>query len=265
MTASAQQCVVGAIDNVIDPTYDRSTFNSSPAEATVRRGRVPFSLIVSMTAMLASFVVLGITHSSVLAGPILLDTWYQFFSDPNHSPFAAGCLGALPGQCPAVTNTVPLDSPPWTLTASSPVLLTLTDVHLSGDRFDAFDSGTLLGSTPTVGIGGTSCGLDPNGCLADPNFSHATLELAAGSHSLTVFVHAAELNVEGFFRLDPVTEPSTLVLLSASAGGLGLAGWRLRRTARLLKVSHWSSRTPGSTDGSSPCSSAARSGSGMST
>lgn len=195
----------------------------------MRRGRVPSSVIVSVTAMLTGFVVLGITHSSALAGPILLGTWYQFFSDPNHSPFAAGCLGALPGQCPTVSNTVALDSPPWTFTASSPVLLTLTDVHLSGDRFDVFDSGTLLGSTPTVGIGRINCGFDPNGCLADPNFSHATLELAAGSHSLTVFVHPAELNVEGFFRLDPVPEPSTRVLLSASAWGLGLAAWRLRR------------------------------------
>jgi hypothetical protein len=176
--------------------------------------------------------ILGATASAV-AGPIQVGSWSQFFSDPsNNPPFAAACLGASELQCPPVTDAMPLDSPPWTFAASSPVRLTITDLHLPGDRFDVFDFGTLIGSTPSVSFANVSCGFDPNSCLADPLVSHAAFQFSAGPHSVTVLVVPAELNVEGVFRIDPVPEPTTLVFWGTGAAGLGLARWRRRRTGQ---------------------------------
>jgi hypothetical protein len=143
------------------------------------------------------------------AGPISIGPWYEFGFDPDHFPSVAGCLPDDPAgvPCRAGIGSINLDAPPWTFTNSSPVLLTVTDAFLAGDSFSVFDFGALVGSTPIVGLG-PFCGLDPNVCLADPAFSHASFNLPAGPHSLTITVQAAQLLGEGFLMVSSVPEPS---------------------------------------------------------
>ena len=161
---------------------------------------------------------LGLTFagaSEILAGPITLSTWYEFGFDPNHAPLVAGCQPADPNgvPCRPGIGSTPLDATPWTITVTSSVSLTLTDAFLPGDYFDLFDFGTLMGSTPAVPVSGISCGFDPSVCAVTAGVSHGIFSLAAGSHSITIDVHPAQLLGEGVFRLDAVPEPATLELL----------------------------------------------------
>jgi hypothetical protein len=134
------------------------------------------------------------------AGTISPNTWYEFGFDPNHSPFVAGCQPADASgvPCRPGIGTVNLDTPGWTFTSSTAVAFTTTDGFLEGDFFDVFDLGTLIGSSPAVSVSGHSCGLDPLVCVADTQMSHASFLLPAGSHSITVFAHSAQILGEGF-------------------------------------------------------------------
>jgi len=169
--------------------------------------------VLRRDCLLASIYV-AVWSLPLSAGTITLNTWYEFGFDPNHAPAVAGCQPADPAGVPCRTgiNSTPLDSPPWTFVAPAPVQLTTTDAFLLGDSFDVFDSGTAVGSTPSVPITGLSCGLDPSVCLADPGVSHATFLLASGPHAITIDAHAAQLLGEGFFRVAVVPEPSTFGL-----------------------------------------------------
>lgn len=166
-------------------------------------------------------LMLAAGSSPAVAGPISLGTWYEFGFDPNHTPFAAGCQPADPGgvPCRAGIGSVFLDAAPWTLTSSTAVVFTITDGFLSGDFFDVFDLGLLVGSTPSVSLFG-GCGLDPRVCVLDPSMSHASLLLPAGAHSITVFVHEAQILGEGFFIATPVPEPTTFALVAIGAVAL---------------------------------------------
>jgi PEP-CTERM motif len=177
---------------------------------------------------LLAFVLISGWTVPLSAGPIGLNTWYEFGFDPNHAPSVAGCGPADPTgvPCRAGVNSTPLDTPPWTFVAASPVQLTATDAFLPGDSFDIFDSGKAVGSTPSVPISGVSCGLDPSICLADPDISHATFFLPGGPHAITIDVHAAQLLGEGFFRVAEVPEPSTFGLTALVLASL--YAWRKR-------------------------------------
>lgn len=173
---------------------------------------------------LLAFILIAGWSLPVSAGPIGLNTWYEFGFDPNHAPSVARCQSADPAGVPCRTgiNSTPLDSPPWTFITASPAALTVTDALVAGDVFDIYDSGTAVGSTPSEPFSHDSCGLDPSICLADPGIGNATFLLASGPHSITIDVHAAQLLGEGFFRVAVVPEPSTfgltaLLLTSFSA------------------------------------------------
>ena len=166
------------------------------------------------------------------AGPIALNQWYEFGFDPNHTPNVSGCQPADPGgvPCRAGIGSVNLDAPPWTFTAATAVSLSITDAFLAGDSFSVFDLGTLVGSTPAVPLTPVSCGFDPSVCFIDPAFSHATRLLQSGSHSITINFRPAQIQGEGFFRLQSVPEPSYIVVIAAFVLVLG-GGERLLRRA----------------------------------
>ena len=174
------------------------------------------------------------------AGTISPNTWYEFGFDPNHSPFVAGCQPADASgvPCRPGIGTVSLDTPGWTFTSSTAVAFTTTDGFLEGDFFDVFDLGTLIGSTPAVSVSGHSCGLDPLVCVADTQMSHASFLLPAGSHSITVFAHSAQILGEGFFEFTAVPEPSSFLPV------IGSLVWMWRRKPSTIIARHPSIGNP---------------------
>jgi hypothetical protein len=146
---------------------------------------------------------------------------------------AAGCAQATPGGVPCRppdpgVTSVFLDAPPWTFTAGTPVQLVVTDSLLAGDYFDIFDFGVLVGSTPMVTVGGGNCGMNPDLCVTDPRISHASFLFGPGAHSITINVHPAQIQGEGFFRLTTTPEPATFLLFATGTLGLYLRR-RLRK------------------------------------
>jgi len=151
-------------------------------------------------------------------GDLLPSIWYEFGFDPDHFPIASGCQPDDPAgvPCRPGIGTVNLDAPPWTFVSPTAVDFTITDGFLAGDSFDVLDFGVLVDSTPSVPLSGHSCGLDPRICVVDPEMSHDSFFLPAGSHSITVSVNAAQILGEGFFQFEPVPESSTALLLTSA-------------------------------------------------
>jgi hypothetical protein len=149
---------------------------------------------------------------------LLPSIWYEFGFDPDHFPIASGCQPDDPAgvPCRPGIGTVNLDAPPWTFVSPTAVDFTITDGFLAGDSFDVLDFGVLVDSTPSVPLSGHSCGLDPRICVVDPEMSHDSFFLPAGSHSITVSVNAAQILGEGFFQFEPVPESSTALLLTSA-------------------------------------------------
>jgi hypothetical protein len=191
-------------------------------------------LVVCCTA---SFLILVAGSRPAVAGPISAGIWYEFGFDPNHTPFVSGCQPADPlgVPCRVGVDAVFLDAPPWTFTSETEVVFTITDGFLAGDFFDVFDFGLLIGSTPLVPLLG-GCGLDPRVCVLDPAMSHASFLFAAGTHSVTIVAHAAQILGEGFFIATTVPEPTSAALVA-----LGTA-WLLRRRGRATRRQKHSDR-----------------------
>ena len=167
--------------------------------------------IVAVPIVMAFLAVPTTRADSVAVG----GPWYEFaYLDSGSAAFA--CAGAC--EPSSSGNSVEAGDPVWTFTATAPVLVTITDAFFSGNSFELFDSGILIGATPSVDLG-YSCGDDPALCALDPNFSHSKLLLGAGDHSLTIDVNDSPFGGgAAYFRIDAqavsAPEPGTLVLLS---------------------------------------------------
>lgn len=169
--------------------------------------------------------------TGAVAGLITADVYGQFsFRDVGST--ANGCAPDDAGGDFCVpsggTPTVFLDTPAWTFVAGAGgATLTVIDAFQSGDRFNVFDFGVLLGAT-SAPILDVDCGDDPVVCLATAGMSVGSFALGAGNHSLTLVVlEAPSGGGSGYLRVvgdsaSAVPEPATLALLAAVVGALAL-------------------------------------------
>jgi hypothetical protein len=209
-----------------------------------------------MLYRLAVLALLLCTPLLVLAGTINPDgTWYEF-SFVGTGVLARGCFPADPApealDCiPSSSgNSVPLDAPPWTFTALTPVFLTVTDAFLYGDAFRVFDCSGLslldcvnpainppitdrlvLTTSPPVSSALGGCGDDPAVCLLDPLASHGMMVLPispSGSYSLAIVPYAVDFAGAAYLQVAPVPEPPAGLLIAAGLIGLTCVAHRRR-------------------------------------
>jgi len=168
----------------------------------------------ALTALLA--------QGSAWAGPIAFDTYLQFSFEGAGSS-AVGCAPDDPAGAfcfpSSGTPTSFLDAPAWTFVAGGGgATLTVTDAFTSGDRFEIYDFGVLLGATSLPGAD-IDCGDDPVVCLATAGMSNGSFGFAAGAHSLTL---VAALSPDGagtgYLQLvagtgQPLPEPGSIALV----------------------------------------------------
>jgi hypothetical protein len=160
------------------------------------------------------------------AGPVPFDTYLQFSFDGAGSS-AAGCFPDDPGGsfCLASSGTPTgfADAPAWTFSGAA--ALTVVDAFESGDRFDIFDFGVLVGSTsaPLLGV---DCGDDPVVCLGTAGISSGVFALGAGLHSMTIVASEALGLGSAYFQIaavQAVPEPASLALVAAALLGSAAA------------------------------------------
>jgi hypothetical protein len=193
---------------------------------------VKLSTVILLVTIGVAFGIAG----PVQAVPIPIGGLWQEFSFTGVGVLAAGCKPADPAGSPCVAsvadNSEFVGAPAWTVTAPAQgAILTVTDAFFHGDSFDIFDSGVAIGATPFVAVGGT-CASNPDICLADPLSSHAAFLLLPGAHAITVVPNASAFGGgSAYFRVDPVPEPSTMLLLTTGLAGLLAYGWHRRRRA----------------------------------
>jgi hypothetical protein len=129
---------------------------------------------------------------------------------------------------------------PFNFTLGSPGIFKITDVFESGDFFRIFNFGTAVAETPATPWAFGPITNDPDVAFNDPNLSHAACYLLPGAYSVqfqdiffaggpTSVPPGPDLIADAFFRVDPIPEPASLLLLGL---GIGVTGLMLRRRAR---------------------------------
>jgi hypothetical protein len=112
--------------------------------------------------------------------------------------------------------------------------LNVTDAFVVGDVFQIFDNGVSLFTTGPFNLaGGTTS--DPDTAFAGSIYSHGSIVLGAGSHSITGIATSSPTGSGGAYielvKGGAVPEPATWAMMIA---GFGMVGYMARRrTARV--------------------------------
>jgi hypothetical protein len=118
-----------------------------------------------------------------------------------------------------------LEDGPWTFTAAGPVLLTVIDRYVPGERWAVYDNASYLGATSWVPSGGSNCQGASDPCFADPNMSKGFFNLGAGAHEITL-EQIAGTSASGSLRVETIPEPTAALLLAVGLAGIAAAGRR---------------------------------------
>ena len=181
-----------------------------------------------ISALLVALHVTLAIAQPVHAAPIEIGGPWQEFSISSDGVSAIGC-GPAYCQPSSSGNSVFAVHPPWTFVAPPQgVDFTITDAYGREELFHVFDFGQLLGVTPApsgVGFCGGALDLssDPDVRLTDPQVSHSVFRLDEGAHSITIVPYRTIGTTAAYFRVDPVPEPSTTILLLLGSAGAGAA------------------------------------------
>ena len=147
--------------------------------------------------------------SSATASAITIDAgWYGFcFAGVGSSP-TAGCQNSA---------TAGVVSDPITFVAVGPVRFKITDAFNAVDQFNvAVDGGgAVASSAPAGGVPGIS---DPDLAFADARYSHYSVILAPGAHSIHVTMLQSPLATGGaYLEVESVPEPASVSAIDSPA------------------------------------------------
>lgn len=133
------------------------------------------------------------------ATAIQAGNWYQFVSLLDNSV----TNGAGDSQNPQ--RFLDPGASPWTFTLLSAGSLDVTDAQIIGDSYNILNNGAQLAFTGQSGVfdPANNCGLDPAACFTAVGFSHTTVQLGAGSYSITLrAVDNPNFSSSGFLRVN---------------------------------------------------------------
>ena len=162
----------------------------------------------TMVLTMALLVVLG---SAAQATPLVVDSggWAEFTWDSSG-----------------------WSNPEYTYDTSSWTCLKVTDGWLSGDQFEVYDFGSLIGATSIPTTTGDQIYNDWDAAFADSRWSSGEFVLAPGSHSITLLAVSNPYDGGmGALRADTCAAPTVPAPAGILLGtlGTGLVGWLRRR------------------------------------
>lgn len=127
----------------------------------------------------------------------------------------------------------------YSFSLSSSAILTVTDVFLSGDRYEVIDlNSSTLGLTSIPTSIGDQIFADFDAALSDPRWSSGQFPLSAGSYLIHGRVESSPFtNSAGGLRVDTtstaVPEPATVLLLAIGVSVAGLQR-RMKKKASVI-------------------------------
>ena len=156
------------------------------------------------------------------AGAITTGSWVGFCFGGADSPASVGCQN----------DATQTSGNAFTFSLLTPMVLAVTDAFQFGDTFSVFEGATLLFSTPIVPVNAITGTSNPDIAFADPGFSHGSILLGVGSHSIDIFADVSPFGGGGgYVSVGVIPEPEIYAMLAA---GLGLMGYVARRRKQQL-------------------------------